>query len=110
MITSIKVEEQGDTFTVASGECLHVWKICRDLNFIELSGHGDALLSIVSVRSSSVASSSSSSSSHPDDIDGEGQQAGDGGGGASSSSSSHSSVEHKMFSASLDNTIRCWDL
>jgi hypothetical protein len=50
------VDEKGNKFTVASGECLHVWKICRDLNFVELTGHQEALLSIVSVRSSPSSS------------------------------------------------------
>ena len=79
-LTSVSVWAGGDRFSVTSFSSVDQWVISRDLNFRELKGHSGPVISLVSIDPRQGEIA-------PDSV----------------------VDDHSIFSASLDNTVRCWD-
>ena len=98
---------------VAGDDFFESWKISRDLKFDEYKGHSDPIVAVIAMDGEQDEYGAGDAAS------GSGGGGGGFGGGlaglASSASSgsqdqSHASLENNIiFSASLDNTIKCWD-
>lgn len=85
-LLSVNVAIQtGDFLFVGTTTCMKQWKINRDVGYTECSGHSETITAIAVVR---------------DDEDDLEQHDVDSGAAITSC---------RFFSASLDNTIRCWD-
>lgn len=46
--------KQGDCFVVATETSVQRWTICRDVNYEELKGHTEPLISLVSIEVGSM--------------------------------------------------------
>ncbi|KAF1316939.1 F-box protein, partial [Globisporangium splendens] len=75
--------QTGDFLFAGSASCTKQWRISRDVGYTECSGHTEAITALAIIRD--------------DDGNDLGDHQNDGG------------TSHRFFSASLDNTIRCWD-
>jgi WD40 repeat protein len=94
--TSLVEEGEGETegllfVTGQDNTSVESWYIRRDLKFVEFVGHTEPVICVLATRQKGLSDDGGS--------EGQGRQTTGGGRGA----------EHRFFSASLDNTIRCWD-
>ena len=102
---------------VAGDDFFESWKISRDLKFEEYKGHSDPIVAVIAMDSEQDAYRAADGAAGGVVAADSGGRGGFGGLpglagnlGSGSQDESHSSLENNIiFSASLDNTIKCWD-